>query len=121
MLRSSRSARSSPAGRHDGKRRTCSFGAVPSYTIPVWPALPPDMARRNAGGVMANRQEIESTYDWLARFQALRLGRLGDNTAEFFDGDVRQTLDQARADKHAWVFEGLGVGGADKRVLDIGC
>ena len=70
---------------------------------------------------MANRQEIEATYDWLDRFQELRLGKFADITAAFFDGDFSKTLDQAQKDKHAWVFEGLRVGGPGKRVLDIGC
>ena len=79
------------------------------------------MARRNADGFMANCQEIEATYDWLDRFQELRLGKFADITAAFFDGDFSKTLDQAQKDKHAWVFEGLRVGGPGKRVLDIGC
>jgi cyclopropane-fatty-acyl-phospholipid synthase len=70
---------------------------------------------------MANRQEIESTYDWLDRFQELRLGKFADITAAFFDGDFSKTLDQAQKDKHTWVLDGVGVSGPGKRVLDIGC
>ena len=70
---------------------------------------------------MANRQEIEATYDWLDRFQELRLGRFADITAAFFDGDFSKSLDRAQKDKHAWVIDGLGVGGPGMRVLDIGC
>jgi cyclopropane-fatty-acyl-phospholipid synthase len=70
---------------------------------------------------MANRQEIEATYDWLDRFQELRLGKFADITAAFFDGDFSKTLDQAQKDKHAWVLDGAGVSGPGKRVLDIGC
>ena len=70
---------------------------------------------------MANRQEIEATYDWLDRFQELRLGKFADITAAFFDGDFSKTLDQAQKDKHAWVLDGLGVAGPGKRALDIGC
>ena len=70
---------------------------------------------------MANRRQIEATYDWLDRFHELRLGRFADITAAFFDGDFGKSLDQAQTDKHAWVIDGLGVGGAGKRVLDIGC
>lgn len=70
---------------------------------------------------MANRGEIEATYDWLDRFHDLRLGQFADITAAFFDGDFSKSLDRAQKDKHAWVFEGLGVSGPGKRVLDIGC
>ena len=70
---------------------------------------------------MANRQEIEATYDWLDRFQELRLGKFADITAAFFDGDFSKTLDQAQKDKHTWVLDGLGVARPGKRVLDIGC
>jgi cyclopropane-fatty-acyl-phospholipid synthase len=76
---------------------------------------------REPGESMANRREIEATYDWMDRFQELRLGKFSDIPAAFFDGDFRKTLDQAQKDKHAWVFEGLRVGGRGKRVLDIGC
>lgn len=70
---------------------------------------------------MASRQEIEATYDWLDEFQELRLGKFADITAAFFDGDLSKTLDQAQKDKHAWVFEGVGVMGPGKRILDVGC
>lgn len=73
------------------------------------------------GQPMASRQEIEATYDWLDRFQELRLGKFADITAAFFDGDFSKTLDQAQKDKHAWVLEGIGASGSGKRVLDIGC
>jgi cyclopropane-fatty-acyl-phospholipid synthase len=86
----------------------------------VWAAA--QSARgHNGDGPMANRQEIEATYDWLDQFQELRLGKFADITAAFFDGDFSKTLDQAQKDKHAWVFEGLGVSGPGRRVLDIGC
>ena len=76
---------------------------------------------------MANRAEIEDHYDTLGTLHALRLkdehDGFPDYTCAFFDGDFSKTLKQAQEDKHAWIFEGLGLGSnlAGKRILDIGC
>jgi cyclopropane-fatty-acyl-phospholipid synthase len=53
-------------------------------------------------------------------FQELRLGKCADTTAAFFDGNFSKTLSEAQSDKHDWVFEGLGITGPGKRILDIG-
>ena len=76
---------------------------------------------------MANQAEIEDHYDTLGTIHALRLRDVHDGfpdyTCAFFDGDFSKTLKQAQEDKHAWIFEGLGLGEdlKGKRILDIGC
>ena len=76
---------------------------------------------------MANQAEIEDHYDTLGTLHALRLKDLHegfpDYTCAFFDGDFTKTLKQAQEDKHAWIFDGLGLGQdlTGKRILDIGC
>lgn len=76
---------------------------------------------------MANQAEIEDHYDTLGTLHALRLKDVHegfpDYTCAFFDGDFSKTLKQAQEDKHAWIFEGLGLGQdlRGKRILDIGC
>jgi cyclopropane-fatty-acyl-phospholipid synthase len=70
---------------------------------------------------VASQRDIETTYDWMDYFHELRLGKHADITAAFFDGDVSKSLEQAQKDKHAWVFDGLGVDVAHSRFLDIGC
>jgi len=76
---------------------------------------------------MANQTEIEDHYDTLGTLHALRLKDVHDGfpdyTCAFFDGDFSKTLQQAQKDKHAWIFEGLGLGQdlSGKRILDIGC
>lgn len=69
---------------------------------------------------MATQQEMEKLYDWLDRFQELRLGECADITCAFFNGDFGKTLAEAQRDKHTWVLEGLGIDRRGK-VLDIGC
>jgi cyclopropane-fatty-acyl-phospholipid synthase len=76
---------------------------------------------------MASQQEIEQHYDTLGSIHALRLEKehdgFPDYTCAFFDGDFSKTLKQAQEDKHAWIFDGLGLGQnlKNKKVLDIGC
>jgi cyclopropane-fatty-acyl-phospholipid synthase len=76
---------------------------------------------------MASRAEIEQHYETLGAMHALRMeevqGEYPDYTCAFFDGDYSKTYAQAQADKHAWIFDGLGLG-QDLRgtvILDIGC
>ncbi len=76
---------------------------------------------------MANQVEIEDHYDTIGTLHALRLKSEHDGypdyTCAFFDGDYSKSLKQAQEDKHAWIFEGLGLGQdlTGKRILDIGC
>lgn len=76
---------------------------------------------------MATRAEIEQHYDTVGALHALRMkpaqGDYPDYTCAFYNGDFTKTYEQAQKDKHAWIFDGLGLGQnlAGKRVLDIGC
>jgi len=76
---------------------------------------------------MATRKEIEHHYDTVGAMHALRMvdvqGDYPDYSCAFFDGDFTKTYSQAQRDKHAWVFDGLGLGQnlSGKRVLDVGC
>jgi cyclopropane-fatty-acyl-phospholipid synthase len=82
------------------------------------------IARENQ---MADRQEIERHYDSFGPFHLLRLedahAGYPDYTCAFYDGDFSLSLVQAQQAKHAWIFDGLGLGQdlAGKRILDIGC
>lgn len=76
---------------------------------------------------MATRAEIERHYDTLGAMHALRMeeaqGDFPDYTCAFFDGDFSKSYGRAQANKHAWIFDGLGLGQnlSGKRLLDIGC
>jgi len=76
---------------------------------------------------MANQVEIEDHYDSIGTLHALRLkdehDGFPDYTCAFFDGDFSKSLKKAQRDKHAWIFENLGLGQdlRGKRILDIGC
>ena len=65
---------------------------------------------------MATRAEIEQHYDTLGAMHALRMeevqGEFPDYTCAFFDGDYSKPFVQAQSDKHAWIFDGLGLGPA---------
>ena len=76
---------------------------------------------------MATRTEIEKHYDTVGALHELRMesvqGDYPDYTCALYDGDFSKTYSQAQKDKHAWIFNGLGLGQnlSGKRVLDIGC
>lgn len=76
---------------------------------------------------MATRSEIEKHYDTVGAMHALRMEEeqsgYPDYTCAFFDGDFGKTYAQVQADKHAQIFDGLGLGQnlSGKRMLDIGC
>jgi len=69
---------------------------------------------------MATQKEIEELYDWLDRFQELRLGKNADITCAFFDGNFKKTLREAQKDKHEWILKGIKFR-SGQRILDIGC
>ncbi|MGH7997715.1 MAG: SAM-dependent methyltransferase [Opitutaceae bacterium] len=69
---------------------------------------------------MATQRQIEALYDWLDRFQELRLGRHADITCALFDGDRGKTLRRAQQDKHEWILRTFGFRPGQK-LLDIGC
>src|SRR3989338_1852015 len=74
---------------------------------------------------MATGTQIQDHYDVVGPMHALRMEDVHecpDYTCAFFDGKPKSYV-QAQADKHAWIFDGLGLGQnlSGKRVLDIGC
>lgn len=68
---------------------------------------------------MANRAEIEKTYDWIDEFHRLRLGQCADISCAYYDG-LSKSLDQAQRDKHEWVLDTIEFKPGE-RILDIGC
>lgn len=76
---------------------------------------------------MATGAEIEQHYDTVGALHALRMeavqGDYPDYTCAFYNGDFKKTYEQAQADKHAWIFNGLKLGQdlSGRRILDIGC
>lgn len=76
---------------------------------------------------MASQAQIERHYDTLGALHALRMedvqGNYPDYTCAFFDGDYSISYTEAQKRKHAWIFEGLGLGSdlKGKSILDIGC
>ena len=69
---------------------------------------------------MATGAEMAETYDYMDRFFRLSIGETADITCVFYDGDYTKTLEQARQDKHEYIFNKLALG-TGSRVLDIGC
>jgi cyclopropane-fatty-acyl-phospholipid synthase len=69
---------------------------------------------------MANRDELEFTYDQIDRLFRLSLGELADFSGAKYDGDFSLSLEQAQRRKHEYVAEQVGIG-AGRRVLDLGC
>lgn len=76
---------------------------------------------------MATQAHIERHYDTVGAMHALRMedvqGDHPDYTCAFFDGDYTKSYAQAQEDKHAWIFEELGLSQNlhGKVILDIGC
>jgi cyclopropane-fatty-acyl-phospholipid synthase len=76
---------------------------------------------------MADQKEIEAHYDMIGVLHALRVkevhGGFPDYTCAYFNGDFSKSLAEAQADKHAWIFENLGLGQDlhNTQVLEIGC
>lgn len=68
---------------------------------------------------MATLKEIEATYDYLDEVFRFSLGAHGDFTGAMFNGDFSKTLNEAQADKHAYILEGINFKKGD-RVLDVG-
>ncbi len=77
---------------------------------------------------MATGTQIESHYDGPGAMHSIRMEDVHtcpDYTCAFFNGKklASYSYKQAQADKHEWIFDGLGLGQdlKGKRVLDIGC
>jgi cyclopropane-fatty-acyl-phospholipid synthase len=76
---------------------------------------------------MANQVAIMDHYDVIGPLHALRL-RADNNghpdyTCAGFFGNFSKSLAQSQADKHSWIFDGIGLGQnlQSKHVMDIGC
>lgn len=69
---------------------------------------------------MARKTAIAATYDYMDAYWRASLGPHADITCALFDGADTKSLEQAQADKHAYILSALGVA-PGHRVLDIGC
>ncbi len=69
---------------------------------------------------MANRQEIEETYNFMDEIFPLSFGENADLTCAMYNADFSKTLQQAQKDKHDYILKGINFK-AGARVLDIGC
>ena len=69
---------------------------------------------------MATRADIESTYNYMDRIWRLSMGDHADITCALYGGHYQKSLEQAQADKHAYILDQIQFrpGG---RVLDVGC
>src|SRR5947209_17458786 len=68
---------------------------------------------------MANRQEIEETYNFMDEIFPLSFGENADLTCARYNGDFSKTLQQAQKDKHDYILKGINFR-AGAQVLDIG-
>src|ERR687893_2538053 len=69
---------------------------------------------------MAERKDLEFTYNQIDRIFRLSLGELADFSGAKYDGDFSLTLEEAQRRKHEYVAEQIGIG-PGRRVLDLGC
>jgi cyclopropane-fatty-acyl-phospholipid synthase len=69
---------------------------------------------------MANLEQIAATYDYMDEIYRRTYGEHADVSAAMFNGDFSMTVEQAQANKHEKILEGLNFKSGD-RVLDIGC
>jgi cyclopropane-fatty-acyl-phospholipid synthase len=69
---------------------------------------------------MATLAQLNQTYNYMDAFFRAAYGEHADISCARYVGDYTKTLEQAQADKHAYILEGLRFKPGD-RVLDIGC
>lgn len=69
---------------------------------------------------MATGTEIESTYNYMDRIWRLSMGDHADITCALYAGNHYKSLEQAQADKHAFILEHIAFR-PGVRVLDVGC
>ena len=69
---------------------------------------------------MAERSELEFTYNQIDRLFRLSLGELADFSGAKYDGDFSLSLEQAQRHKQEYVAEQIGIR-PGRRVLDLGC
>ncbi len=69
---------------------------------------------------MANKQDIEETYDYMDVIFRSTMGENGDITCALYNGDFSKSLEQAQKDKHVYILDAIRFK-PGSRVLDIGC
>jgi cyclopropane-fatty-acyl-phospholipid synthase len=69
---------------------------------------------------MADRADLEFTYNTIDRIFRLSLGELADFSGAKYDGDFSLSLEQAQRRKHEYIAEQVGIG-PGRRILDLGC
>lgn len=69
---------------------------------------------------MANKQDLEFTYNTLDKIFRLSLGEMADYTGARYEGNFKLSLDQAQLAKHKFIADSLSIQKGSK-VLDIGC
>jgi cyclopropane-fatty-acyl-phospholipid synthase len=69
---------------------------------------------------MATLDEISRTYDYMDDFVRLTFGENPDLSGAMYDGDFSKTLEQAQADKHRYILEGIRFQ-PGFHLLDVGC
>jgi len=69
---------------------------------------------------MADKQDLEFTYNTIDRAFRLSLGEMADFSGALFNGDYSMTLEQAQEAKHKFIVDNLHIR-PDSRVLDMGC
>src|ERR1700730_19153090 len=69
---------------------------------------------------MANQQEIEATYTYMAEVIRVIFGEKAEITCALYNGNFSKTLRQAQQDKHDYILDGIAFK-PGARVLDIGC
>jgi cyclopropane-fatty-acyl-phospholipid synthase len=69
---------------------------------------------------MADRTQINATYNYMDELFRLSMGEYGDITAAMYNGDFSKSLASAQADKHDYILQGIRFA-PGHRILDIGC
>jgi len=69
---------------------------------------------------MANQEQITATYDYMDEIYRRTYGEHADVSCAMFNGDFSMSVEQAQANKHRKILEGIKFQ-PGHRVLDIGC
>src|SRR6266704_2657599 len=88
--------------------------------LPVLTLYFGNMKRKRRATIMATREEIEATYNYMDEVFRVSLGEHGDVTCALYNGDFTKTLKQAQQDKHDYILDAIHFN-SGSRVLDIGC
>jgi cyclopropane-fatty-acyl-phospholipid synthase len=69
--------------------------------------------------MMATKQQMDATYNYMDEIFRLSLGETADITCALYNGDFSKTLEQAQKDKHEYILDAVHFQAGD-RMLDIG-